>query len=121
MQELITQAGARVHLERERALGRIEELLDGAGERECCETFGGGCSRERWLPEAPLATAAGRRRRPRLAAAGELLSLPPCCHLHPQAPPALHSQMKRWCRSCATAHAACCPRRSGSSGWAACG
>ncbi|KAI7841245.1 hypothetical protein COHA_005082 [Chlorella ohadii] len=31
VQELITQAGARVHLERERALGRIEELLDGAG------------------------------------------------------------------------------------------
>lgn len=35
VQELITQAGARVHLERERALGRIEELLDGAGEPRC--------------------------------------------------------------------------------------
>lgn len=41
MQELITQAGARVHLERERALGRIEELLDGAGERGWSAAFAG--------------------------------------------------------------------------------
>lgn len=32
--ELLVLAGNRAHLERERALGRIEQLLDGAGAQE---------------------------------------------------------------------------------------
>lgn len=40
VQELITQAGARAHLDRERALGRIEQLLQAAGE---LQGLGSGC------------------------------------------------------------------------------
>ena len=41
--ELIAQAGHKAHLERERALSRIEQLLDGPGELGCTgASLGGG-------------------------------------------------------------------------------
>lgn len=64
--ELVAQAGAKAHLDRERALGRIEQLLDGQG----ALARGGDWWRDRGSCKAPGRLALRpyrhrRRRRPR--------------------------------------------------------
>ncbi len=67
LRDLLVLAGHKQHLERERALGRIEEVLDAAGEAHLRSETCKGCSPKTHMPRELFASVGCRSAAHRIA------------------------------------------------------